>query len=546
MAEAFDIDALIKHYELAGHWEGEKYILDECPFAGRSHTDGHGKRDPKATCLMLNGTLGFSCLAASCEGCGAGIGKLIKKLNETHEPYRDAIWVKMPVEDLLDAFGAMEFDDSAVDSDAPAAPPEGDRREPEVGEALDPALEFPEECLYGKAGEMARKMNTPLGLAYPALVTAFSVLPRADEMLQTRLNLYCGLIAAPEMGKNESIKRGLIFAGLVKDVDFKRSPIGGDAQLTALLGDKPGKKKSDPRDRGPERMLLVNNELTDVLKKTGIDNSTLGSRLCDLWDENDYTKPVDRQLITVDCRLSWMGGIPADEKKADRFTELFGVETNHGLYPRFIFGYYGGEWTFVRYEMPEPLTNDGDAADAFATANGGLAVVSSIDPEARKLLDEWTPNIVGKGRLKYNLMKWAILTAAINGEHRVTTACARKAIRMFDWQVAIRRKFQPGEADDHNREAQMADRLIQALKDYGADGTNPDKFVSWKRIAHDRKWATKIDPSIILRVIQNLDKMGTILHSSYTEEGKPIGSKIRLAADRKAGKKVGNSGDGES
>jgi len=557
LVEGFDIDALIKHYKLAGHWEGDKYILDECPFAGRSHTDGHGKRDPKATCLMFNGTLGFSCFAASCEGCGAGIGRMIQKLNETHEPYRGEIWVGVPIEDLIDAFGAVEADDDATTTkvdptdttgggyEAPAAAVGEAARASEAStgeeasEALDPTLEFPEECLYGKAGEMARAMNTPLGLAYPALVTAFSALPRLDEMLGTRLNLYCGLIAQPEMGKNESIKRSLVFAGLVKDMDFKRSPIGGDAQLTHLLGDKPGRKKSDPRDPGPKRLLLVNNELTDVLKKTGIDNSTLGSRLCDLWDENDYTKPVDRQTVSVDCRLSWVGGIPADEKKAERFTELFGVETNHGLYPRFIFGYYGGEWTFVRCKMPEPLTNENDAADAFANANGGLAVVSSIDPEAQKLLDGWMPDIVGKGRLKYNVMKWAILTAAINGEHRVTVACAKKAIKMFEWQVAIRKKFQPGEADDRNREAQMADRLIKAVKAYGGDTyrtkINPAdgkpirvyKFVSWKRIAHDRKWATQIDPSIILRVIQNLDRMDIIKHEKYAD-GKPVGFKIRL------------------
>jgi bifunctional DNA primase/polymerase-like protein len=535
LSEDFDPKEFIRHYELAGHWEENKYILDECPFAGRYHTNGHGKRDPKATCLLYDEKgFNFSCLATTCEGWGAGIGKTISKLNETHAPFEGDIWEKQPVEELLDVFGAEEVDvfenDVKAPSDDPKAPAadvsEGAAAsEASGGEELDAALEFPEECLYGKAGKLARQMNTPLGLAYPALVTAFSVLPRADEMLGTRLNLYCGLIAAPEMGKNESIKRGLIFANLVKDVDFKRSPIGGDAQLTHLLGDKQGKKKSDPRDPGPKRLLLVNNELTDVLKKTGIDNSTLGSRLCDLWDENDYTKPVDRQTVTVDCRLSWIGGIPADEKKADRFTQLFGVETNHGLYPRFVFGYFGGEWAYVPFEMPEPLTNEGDAADAFATANGGLAVVSSIDPEARKLLDEWTPDIVGKGRLKYNCKKWAILTAAINGEHRVTAACARKAIRMFEWQVAIRRKFQPGEADDRNREAQFTDILLKALVAYGGD----KKFVSWKRIANDRKWVRQIDPSIILRAIANLDKIGTIQHEKYDEEnGKPLGSKIRL------------------
>ena len=108
LSDKFDVEAFIEHYELVGHWEEDKFILDECPFAGRYHTDGHGKRDPKATCLMVGDGFGFSCFAASCEGCGAGIGKLIKKLNEDHEPYRGEIWEPIPVDDLLDTFGAVE------------------------------------------------------------------------------------------------------------------------------------------------------------------------------------------------------------------------------------------------------------------------------------------------------------------------------------------------------------------------------------------------------------------------------------------------------
>jgi hypothetical protein len=168
-----------------------------------------------------------------------------------------------------------------------------------------------------------------------------------------------------------------------------------------------------------------------------------------------------------------------------------------------------------------------------------VSVVSSIDPEARRLLDEWTPNIVGRGRLRYNCTKWAILTAAVNGEHRVTAECMAKAIRFFEWQVAIRRKFQPGEADDRNREAQMADKFIKALKDYGADiveertdekgnVTRAWKYVSWRRIAADRKWASKIDPSIILRTVTNLDKMKVIQHELYDDHGRPLGAKVRL------------------
>jgi len=454
-------------------------------------------------------------------------------------------------------FGAEILDPGLCAATAEgAAEAEREEEQEDAGEHLDASLVFPEECMYGRAGDLARQMRTPLGLAYPALVAAFSVIPAADTMLGTRLNIYCGLIAAPEAGKNESIKRALAFAE-VPDLDYRRSAVGGDMQLAVLLGDKPGKKKGEPRIPGPRRKLLVNNELTDVLKKTGIDNSTLASRLCDLWDENEYDKPSDRGTIFVDCRLSWIGGIPADEKKADRFTELFGLETNFGLYPRFVFGYSGGEWTYVPCDPPArpQVEDDGmesdkggeaDQAHLVTAVNGGMTTVTDVEPAAKRLLDNWIPPVVGKGRLRYNLMKWAILTAAINGERRVTTECARKAIQFMEWQVSIRRKFRPGEADDRNREAQMSEKLIAALKDYDADTHTerviPEtgeivkeyKFVSWRRISADRKWAVKTDHSIILRTITNLDKMGVIKHELYDDDnGKPIGSKIRLVT-RKA------------
>ncbi|MGA2355225.1 MAG: hypothetical protein ABSG02_12055, partial [Terriglobales bacterium] len=46
----------------------------------------------------------------------------------------------------------------------------------------DGSLAFPEECMYGRMGEWARSLGTPLGHAYPAMLGAYSFVPDLDSM----------------------------------------------------------------------------------------------------------------------------------------------------------------------------------------------------------------------------------------------------------------------------------------------------------------------------------------------------------------------------
>ncbi len=51
-------------------------------------------------------------------------------------------------------------------------------------------------------------MKMPLGLAYPALLGCYSILPDSDTMLDMRINLYVALIAHVGGGKNVAIGAG--------------------------------------------------------------------------------------------------------------------------------------------------------------------------------------------------------------------------------------------------------------------------------------------------------------------------------------------------
>jgi transposase-like protein len=395
--------------------------------------------------------------------------------------------------------------------------------------AVDDPLAFPEECLADdKLGDLARDMKLPLGVAYPAILACASAKPNLERMCGARINLYCALIVKPGGCKNEAIRRALIMSGLVNGLDYIKSAPGGDAQLIGLLGDRPNRKKADsPEDRipGPRKMLLVTNEIGDVLSKTGIDNSTLASRLCDFWDDSEYTKLVGKDQVHVDCRLSWLGGLPASLDKPDKFSEFFGGETNFGLYPRFIYGYSGAKFNFRDWEPPSRsqiagnamLTTEDDAADYLASFNNNDAtVVHGISPEAKKLWEEWEPggNPDDEGRIKYNGKKIAILKACFNGEREVSEKRMGQAIIFMHWQVKIRERFKPGVAKETNREAWFTEHLIPALERAGAY----EQFVSWRRISLRNRWDEKIDAGVQIRTVENLVKLGRLIEEPEDED----------------------------
>jgi len=169
-------------------------------------------------------------------------------------------------------------------------------------------LDFPEEAMYGEAGVLAREMHVPLGLAYPAL-------------------------------------------------------IGG---LFTLIGDKASGKRNDKtRVAGPRKLLLLTHEMTDVLSMTGLENSTLAPRFCDLWDDPEFIYPTKDYNISVNCRVSWVGDVPCTAENPARFTELFGAETSHGLYDRMILGYSEVKFNYRAWK-PKTRAVDYDDYAVFA------------------------------------------------------------------------------------------------------------------------------------------------------------------------------------
>ncbi|HKN16241.1 MAG TPA: hypothetical protein VJX47_04835 [Candidatus Sulfotelmatobacter sp.] len=374
--------------------------------------------------------------------------------------------------------------------------------------------EFPDDCMYGEAKVLAKQLKVPHGLGYPALIGCYSIRPEANVVCGTLLTMDVALCAPVGGGKNVAMDRAARLLDLTKDTEYKKAAPAGVRGLFTLIGDKPsGKPKDKTRIPGPKKLLLLTHEMTDVLKMTGLENSTLASRLCDLWDDPEFDYPTKEGIIGVNCRLSWIGGVPCSVENPVRFTELFDSETSHGLYDRLILGYSDVKFNYKHWSPPK-----GPAIDFSDYSAEMPPHVESVDSAAQALYDAWEPNDDG-ARTKQNCMKVALITTMMNHESRVSTECMAKAIRFMQWQIELKKVFEPGNA--LNDAARLRTIILHAMKRKGAD----TKYINLKRLAHDSKWAFRFSDWLVLSVITNLESMGEIIakpEETYDKQGNVV------------------------
>jgi hypothetical protein len=474
LARHFDVEIVGDPFERNGKLH---YRLSECIFKGQGEQHS-GTRE--VICIIVGDSVGVRCL------------------NPEHEHYTLGDWLRAYYDLGYAKYTGPIYDDDCDDEDlddfAEDAPAEeedtkasGEGTNAKLEDAFldadqlaalftiqpETGLDFPEEALYGVLGQKARDMELPLGLAYPSVLGCYSVLPDVDEMCDTRVNLYVAILARVGGGKNEAIKRARVITELEADQWMIATP-ASDRGLMNLVGDRPGEKKRDPRIPGPKKMLLITNEMVGVIKKASIDKSSLSTTLCDLWDENT-SKVADRNGSQgCNCRLSWIGGVPVDPDSPEDFTELFGSDTTRGLLSRMILGFSPDPWKYrpwgwLRRDVPIEASAD----DYTSGLPKPITIVSGVSDEAQRLFLQWKSKSDDSGRLRYNLMKVALLTASANGDEIVTARGMQAAIEFMGWQERLREVFVPGVSI--TLEGRFAEAALAAFRRRGGE----NQPVSW-------------------------------------------------------------------
>jgi hypothetical protein len=526
-----DYTPLVNEYEKDGKTH---FVMSNCclPTEDGLHQH-HG--DKRKSEFILGDTFGYHCFSDDCDS--KGIGDVLRKLRQLKgEGYPKRIWVEDD-----GGFGAEAVDDDVIEADIPMLP--SDNREaqsteetitstseesaktPTVG-ATTPqqnTLDLPENAMYGRMGEMARQMKMPSGLAYPALLGCYSILPDFDTILETRINLYVALIAHVGGGKNVAMERARKMLNLGKMGDrWEPLTAASDRGLMNAIGDRTGKKKSDPRLPGPKKMLLMTNEMSEMLKKASIDKSTLAGALCDLWDQNEK-KIADRNGVqSCDCRVSWIGGVPVAKERPEEFAEIFGSETARGLLSRIILGYSATKFNYKHWEPPAHEIIVAPEGDYDFTSHIEAQNVSRMSEGAQQIYDAWQTAADASGRLKYNLMKIALLTASCNKDAEVKPEGMAAAIRFMEWQVTLREVFKPSVALD-TAEAKFAEQAMQTFIRKGGQ----QQPINWKRIANDRKWGDKFGDRLVASGIKWMIETGRIYPMEESDDNDPSGKKTK-------------------
>ena len=568
--EDFDETDWWDHYGEVFTQDGERdgwQVTSICP-ATYEGADAPGHRHTGSTLTGVRfdrGTAEFHCF--SDDHCDMSFGQLVKHLNQYYPPFPGKIWDRGE-DDFSDFADAVdEVEDDGLPEFTPAVDPGGIDESynkkgtpcPTCKKALisgaldneckgcidksalradlesttpsitkDDPLAFPEECLYGRLGQLARTMEVPLGLAYPALVGCYSVLPDMDEMCETRINLYVPLIAPVGGAKDVVIDRARRVLRIPAG-DVTNCTVVSDRGLMNEIGDRPGEKRSDPRIPGPRKKLLVSKEMGDTLRKASIDNSTLFGTFTNFWDENKKAVSDSKGRQEADCRLSWIGGIPIRTNAPEEFAEAFGSQSAKGLLSRMILGYTDQKFRFKRGWKPpaaqEPIANPTDdfstAIETFAN-NLTAPCVSQIAPEAEAMWDTWNCSQDEDGRLRYNLMKWALLTASGNKDDTLGVECMRRAIIFMDWEARLRDVFKPGVAEN-SQAAKFAEVAIRTFARLRA----AFKPVNWKTIANNNQWNERFGAQVVTWGIKSLVEAGKVVNVPAPKTGKG-GSHVML------------------
>jgi hypothetical protein len=383
---------------------------------------------------------------------------------------------------------------------------------------------IPGDALYGWLGVVAKQLDLPLSIAYPAVLTAYSAVMKDDEILDVQCNLYTALMMGVGGGKNIALTRSARALNLRYELDYMDATIGGAGGLFQALGNKSEGRGKDKVDiPGPRKMLINPAEFAATLANMKLENSTLATHLCNLWDKRQISLPVREGKREINCRLSILGALPVDAEAPETFTRYFGEETGAGLYSRFLFGFtkerLDHRWA-ERWKWDPPMGQDyiddlvptcppegwsREAEDYYS----GLALYGDTD-----------------GRGLFNLKRIALLLSTANRDKSVTLDAVKSAELFMLWQAQLKRHFKHGEAQQL-RGGELSTVILDTFRRIDAEGKYERSpvidgrlCISVPRVIHKNHWE-KYGVDVVMRMIDALVKAGQLTYGKKYRVGKP-------------------------
>jgi hypothetical protein len=390
---------------------------------------------------------------------------------------------------------------------------------------------MPESVMYGRAGELARTLQAPLGWAYTAVLTLCAgigvrMAPTSGEAV--RPTLYTALVGAAGDGKSRTINRArktLELAIPRASQHFKMTTPGSDRGLYRMfeVADEDG-GSVPPLPGDAKSWVLVQDEIRDMLAKIKIKGSSLAPTLCSLYYQDTAGSADKSGDHTITVRLSILGALKAADD--EEFTDSFGSATCAGLYDRFIFCPGPRDWQWDdQWQVPLPECL-GVSEEDDLPAPEHLAHPVEVPAATYGTVDEWRKSAGEghrRGRIGEIALRVAVITAAVNGDREVGTECLAAALRFAEWQERVRAYYAPSEAQ--NIDAVVSHTIMEALEAW--DKEHPNRFARFRDLARKHNWHRKYGATTLTR-----NRKALVHEGLLEEEEDDKGRRLRCAGIR--------------
>jgi hypothetical protein len=322
-------------------------------------------------------------------------------------------------------------------------------------------LKFPAEVMSGFAGEFARIysdiLEPPKHAFYMAAMTCLgSVLSgsvRVESELKTDPRMYTLLLGQSGTARKSTANS--------KATEFFTNTLE-EFRVSWGVGSAEGLQESMTQNKWDIRLLLCFDEFRQFISKCKIDSSVLLPCVNTLFESNRYENSTKGKGVKLeDAHLSLLSASTIDtyEQCWDNAFTAIGFNNRLFIVPG----------TSVRkYALPPPIKKSDynylqDMLLTIAEATK-MGIEYPIQPIARAFYEEWYRNIEASGhatRLDTYATRFMSLMTANDNKEYVDMATVVKATKLCDWQLKVRRQYDPIDAD--TRSAKMEEKIRRVL-----------------------------------------------------------------------------------